>query len=268
MGIDQIFKFIIFLFNFLLQYLPALALIFGLASQIVRIIRSAIGINKEIEDKEKQVADIQGSSDADGIKSILTKQLKLATAREELILLQAKSRADLLYRIGALFLIISIACPIAAAWLYWFIDPLTKETITQISELKNISPELPKDLNLAIGRDWHLLLGGITFGFLCLAAARGILGQQAKEMQTYFEVAQKVNYFERLSGVAEINFYYLSLDKRYETDIVNFISSSLLNYSNTQNSKSEDAAENSDDKHTISPITIQHASNILKTISN
>lgn len=186
--------------------------------------------NKQVKLKEDQLSDIVGAADLDlGPREILMRDLRAATVREEIILFQSKSRGDLLYRIGSFFLVLSIMCPIAAAWLYCTIDPIPQATIDKIVELKKSLTELPKELSISVGRDWHLLLGGITFGFLCLAAAKGILAQQAKEMSNYFSVAEKVNYFERLRSVAKMKLEYIGSDKIREAETIDIISGYLIN---------------------------------------
>ena len=122
-------------------------------------------------------------------------------------MVNARPRADVLFRIGVILLLLSLACPVVATWIYWRYEPLSGDEIARIVSLKQSLGDLPKDFNLSTSRDWHLLLGGLTFGFLCLAAAKGILTLQANEMKRYFELSQRMRYFERLYDIVELHFF-------------------------------------------------------------
>jgi len=155
--------------------------------------------------KEAEVERVEAGS-----KSELTTvdQLKVhirqAIGREEISMLRADGRANGLYHIGWTLMVVSVLCPLLAGVIYWRIDPLSSEIVERLKDLDLALGSLPEGSAVATERDWHVLLGGITFGFLCLAAARGILTQQGKEVAAHSRLSDRVNYYERVESVLEI----------------------------------------------------------------
>jgi hypothetical protein len=156
---------------------------------------------KEVENKKKK-AEILDKNDT--VKQLIIKKTAQARYSQEVLIYQPKPKADRLYKFGTPLLVASLVCPILSAACYYLTEPLPSKTVQSISNLKNSIGELPKEFNVTVSRDWHILAGGIAFGFLCLAAARGLLAQQANEMKTYVELGQKVRYFERLNSIVEL----------------------------------------------------------------
>ena len=110
-------------------------------------------------------------------------------------------------------------------------------------DLKKEAGELPKEMATPIGRDWHLLLAGVTFGFLCLAAARGILSQQSNEMKTYFKLGQMARYFDRLNSVVEILLKQDSKTTQLEKDVVQLVANKLLYDFSDKDSEESDRSD-------------------------
>ena len=98
---------------------------------------------------------------------------------------------------------------------------------------------------MAIQRDWRILLGGVTFGFLLLAAATGLLRQQAKELAVYLRrVAERVNLYKRLASVLQIHSQFdASAATDGDTEMKDLVVSHLL-----EQSDSESEEEDTDDK--------------------
>ena len=137
-------------------------------------------------------------------KQLIIQIINFAVNMQEAMTPKARLRADILFWIGILLLVLSIAFPIIATIIYYEIDTISHETAQALIYLKKGANESQKELDIPLSRDWHILLGGVTFGFLCLAAARGIFAQQSNELKAFNEFGQRARYFERLNSVAQI----------------------------------------------------------------
>jgi hypothetical protein len=196
-------------------------------SGFVQIVRGAEK-EAEIEEKEAEVERIESESGSGlPLGELLKRHIRLAIGREEIGMLRADRRANSLYSIGSTLLVISVLCPVLAAMAYWLIDPLPPDLGPRLAALKDAVGELPGGSTIAVQRDWHLLLGGITFGFLCLAAARGFLAQQSKEIAAFFRLADRVNHYERLESVVEIR-EYLAQDEGAKRELADLVIGELL----------------------------------------
>jgi hypothetical protein len=159
-----------------------------------------------IEEKEAQIVRFEETPPAqEDLLQALRRHIKIAVRREEVSMLRAEARANNLFGIGRAFLIASILGPVAAALLYWWVDPITPDSVARFKELHQaLGPDAFKGVTLTVSRDWRILLAGVSFGLLFLAAARGLLTQQAKEAATYFKLEERINFLERLDSVLSI----------------------------------------------------------------
>ena len=159
-----------------------------------------------IEEKEAQIVRFEATPPAkEDLTQTLRRHIKIAVSREEVSMLRAEARANNLFGIGRAFLIASILGPVAAALLYWWVAPVTPETVARLKDLHQaLGSDAFKGVTIAVNRDWRILLAGVSFGLLFLAAARGLLNQQAKEAATYFKLEEKINFLERLDSVLSI----------------------------------------------------------------
>ena len=57
---------------------------------------------------------------------------------------------------------------------------MSMETVNNLKALQETVGEFSASLQLQVDGDWRLLLGGVMFGFLVLAAAKGLLTTQRR----------------------------------------------------------------------------------------
>ncbi len=140
----------------------------------------------------------------------------------------AERRAGYLYSVGLTLLQFSVFCPIIAAILYWNIEPLSGITTSRLLLLKNELGVLPGNVEISVLRDWRILAGGVTFGFLCLAAAKGILGQRSKELLNYSEANNKIDLLSRMLGVILIKEKIGFATGAADNDVADFFFKNIL----------------------------------------
>ena len=173
---------------------------------LVQFIKNNRIYQVEIKDTEKKIRKIEmleknPDIEFEKLTGFTIKKIELMYELEKV---SAKPRSETLYSMGVALLGISLLFPILGTIAYGFTEPTSDETIQKIATLKNNIGELPKEFNVSVSRDWHILFWGITFGFLCLAAARGMLAQQANEKKTCVEQGQSARYFEQLNGIVTL----------------------------------------------------------------
>jgi len=95
--------------------------------------------------------------------------------------------------------------------------------------------------------DWHLLLAGLSYGFLILASARGLLNQEAKQRQTYFRHRRKLFDYEDL--VAALNIAS-RIDIPGETARVNAVVDKITRRL-TESPRTDECTQNKDVHFTI-----------------
>ena len=192
--------------TFPLLIVAAIAMVLGISLNLYSNLLRERERDAEIEFKEAQIEKKERSiSEEESILDMLKRQVSLAVNREEVSMLRAEGRSNSLFAVGRAFLIASILGPVAAAGLYLWIEPINPEVISSLKELAEIAgQDAINNLSIETRKDWRILLAGISFGLLFLAAARALLGQQAKEAETYFRLANRINYFERLNSVLTI----------------------------------------------------------------
>lgn len=201
--------------------------------------------DKAIKDVRREIDNIRAIELMDNVPigELIVQKVILAGKMQELMIADSRTRSDVTLRLGSILLLAAIACPIASTWVYLVTDPLPNDTIQRIAALKNSIGDLPKDFSVSINKDWHILFGGLTFGFLCLAAARGVLSQHANAMKTYIELGRRARYFERLVSLVQIT---LKRDKNTtltEQDAIKLLVNNLLNDLPVAEEKDNDESE-------------------------
>ncbi|MEM1202947.1 MAG: hypothetical protein AAGN66_06935 [Acidobacteriota bacterium] len=194
--------------------------------------------SKKIASAESSEAALREAATEEGVYQLLRRHTELAKKREEISMFLAEARGKTLYSLGQIFLVTSIAAPLAAGFVYLLAEPLTPETVVRVKELKEAVGELPKGVTVAVQRDWRILLGGVSFGFLMLAAAAGLLRQQRREIQIYFRQSERVNDFQRLLSVLEIK-EKLAPDGEAEGAVVDLVVERLLETSDSPEAEGE-----------------------------
>lgn len=184
-----------------------------------------------VERKEQEIETVQQEfTESDlGILDLLDRAIRLAITREEASMLRAEARANMLFRIGLIFMVASVLAPLFSASLYWRLDPLAASTVENLKSLRSALGSLPQGTTIAIQRDWRVLLGGISFGFLFLAAAAGLMKQQGRQTDIYFRTGERVKYFERLASV--VNLHSVAARKRsdgFDRELVNLVTEKLI----------------------------------------
>lgn len=183
-----------------------------------------LGRSAEIDQRSDKATALQKEAASGDLTSSLRKNLESAIAREEVRMLRAENRSNQLYRSGSTLLFGSVLCPIMAALLYSMLDPLPQTQMERIAMLHETLGGLPESFALQLNRDWRVLLGGVTFGFLCLAAAGSLLKQRAREVRRYSELEERAQYFQR--GLSALNLR-LMMDEKPE-EVAPFVIDHLL----------------------------------------
>jgi hypothetical protein len=124
--------------------------------------------------------------------------LSAAAERQQLSVITAERRAGNLFRVGTLLMIVSVVVPFILVAMYLQTDPATI-----VTSLKSLGVS-PADAAKAAQRDWHLLVAGVSFGLLFLAAAKGILAAESKQLEIYSNEVRGSTYYGDLSRALKI----------------------------------------------------------------
>ena len=161
---------------------------------------------------------------------------------QESMAAHAKPRANTLFRIGFGLMLLSFLFSATATYLYYSYDSYPNKIIQSTQTSKKNTEDGQKEYIIQPTRDWHILVAGITFGFLCLAVARSILLQQSSEMKSYFEIGQKARYFERINSTVQLILQQDESTTNSEKEAINFLKENFLTEPLTreETNKSED----------------------------
>lgn len=131
-------------------------------------------------------------------------QLRVVIERASLLMVSAEGRANMLYGVGTIMTLASVLAPVAAVGAYLASDPLPPNLVATLAALKDAGGKLPSGLAISTSRDWHVLLGGISFGFLFLAASAALFAQHRRQTEMVFLLGNDVDYFNRVNAAVEI----------------------------------------------------------------
>ena len=109
-------------------------------------------------------------------------QLQAMTYEEQLLGISAKRSEQRLSAFGVFLVSISIIAPIVSAVLYY------------LDSSRGTEPS----------KDWHILLAGLSFGFLILVAGRGLLRQATTLRQAYYRARRRQSHHEGLVSAIKI----------------------------------------------------------------
>lgn len=126
------------------------------------------------------------------------RELRATVERERLAMIRAESSSRVLAALGTWLMVLSVFAPLASAALYASLPPISPETVQTLIQLKTQLGFTPGAEAISTARDWHILLAGLSLGFLFVAAARGVLRQEAQQRAVFFRVVRRVSYFENL----------------------------------------------------------------------
>lgn len=124
--------------------------------------------------------------------------LELASERQRLATFSSERSARNLFWIGTILTVLSVCAPFALVALY-----IRTDTIGQLRELKQVGLDLRVGADLA-KRDWHLLVAGVSFGLLFLAAARGVLAMETRQRELYARESRAVTYYGDLIRALQV----------------------------------------------------------------
>ena len=185
-----------------IAFLAAIA-IWSLMSIVVRQ-QSRVQAQANELKKAQQEADA-AQAEEKLFSELLAAELHTVTERMRLNMVTSQNRADNLYALGVFLMVASVFAPVVSAVVYLFTDPLGDATLQGLSTLReSFGGSLPDGLTVSVQRDWRLLLGGISFGFLFLAAARGLMTQHTRQTATYFNLANEVAHYENLKAIIRL----------------------------------------------------------------
>lgn len=168
-----------------------LEIVFGFSRRRVygRLSESLSTAALTLENKAKQETTTVGFIEA---------LLGAAAERQQLSVLTAERRAGNLFRVGTLLMIVSVVVPFILVAMYLQMNPT--DVATQLKAL-GVSPA---DAAKASQRDWHLLIAGVSFGLLFLAAAKGILAAESKQLELYSNEVRGATYYGDLTRALRI----------------------------------------------------------------
>jgi hypothetical protein len=139
-----------------------------------------------------------------GLLDFATTQINGMAAREKLTMLKAERDANRLTALGTLLTVVSVFAPLAATYLYTSMEPLPATTVAGLVRLRQEIGSAPSWENVTIARDWHVLAGGLSLGFLFLAAARGVLRLESRNRAAALMLSRRVSHYERLVGILHV----------------------------------------------------------------
>jgi outer membrane murein-binding lipoprotein Lpp len=156
-----------------------------------------------VSSKEADVASAVQSLEQQGLSTLESAKaaMRVAVAREELGMAEAGRRSNALYRAGFCFMLFSVLAPLGSAAYYWNLDPLPSSVVQRLAELHRAVGVLPAGTTIPIQRDWRVIVGGISFGFLFLAAASGLMKQHGRQTALQAQLGRRVSYFQRVELV-------------------------------------------------------------------
>ena len=186
------------------------------ASQIIIVVASAIifplrlyydfrRAENKIDTQQDRIREVETRVEQETeFPEFFQGQINLVAERARLVMVTAEGRANMLYGVGTLLTVLSVLVPFVAVAIYFASDPLSEQTVTTLQSLKKESGDFPDGISIDIQRDWRILLSGISFGFLFIAAAGAIFSQHRRQTQTYLELAKDVDYYDGVASAVEV----------------------------------------------------------------
>jgi hypothetical protein len=155
---------------------------------------------KKVTAQEDKVKNLEAAPHGDlTLPGFVQAELAVAIERERVSMLLAQSRSARLFTLGTVFIVLSLLAPLVAIMAYVATDPVESLQKALASGIKVANAEN------ALQRDWHILLSGVSFGFLFLAAAAGLLRQARHHTTTYFRLRRRVTHFEAMISALKIS---------------------------------------------------------------
>lgn len=160
---------------------------------------------QQVESQQTRVEEVEQQAEAEAdFPTAFKAQLRLVAERARLLMVKAEARANMLYGVGTTLTVISVFAPVASIAVYVGLDPLPQSVLEALQSLRGENGELPTGISVSVAKDWRVLLSGISFGFLFLAAAAALFTQHRRQMETFFILAKDVDYFNAVVTAVEI----------------------------------------------------------------
>jgi hypothetical protein len=158
-------------------------------------------------DQQQDEALRSAEKAADGISDYshyCAKVIDVLADRTRAVMKKSEYRAARLYYVGSTLAVLSVFAPVSTFVMYHHATPLDERTIPVIHKMIGNGNSLPNGVTVAVQKDWHILLAGISFGFLFLAAAGAIFSQHRRQIEIYHSVADDVNFLDGVSAAVRM----------------------------------------------------------------
>jgi hypothetical protein len=160
----------------------------GLAA-LIAVIHHALQ-REEVETVRKEAQELEGKALLQvSLVGYTVALLDAAAKRQRESVLRSERRASGLFWVSTLLMMASVVVPFALVNMYLQGDPT--ETVKGLVAVGIPVAEAAK----AAQRDWHLLLAGVSFGLLFIAAARGILVAEGRQRDVYAREVRETAYY-------------------------------------------------------------------------
>ncbi len=147
----------------------------------------------DVQELEKDLREIRPVSSEKALPDFVIERLRKITEKEDATSKSSEGMSRRLSIVGVGLIILATLSPIVAGVLYWFSEPIGLETS---KALKLLADSAIATEPIRVERDWRILVGGMSFGFLLLAAGRGLLRQAAEQRRAYNRARRRVAYYE------------------------------------------------------------------------
>ncbi|MDJ0910715.1 MAG: hypothetical protein QNI99_16055 [Woeseiaceae bacterium] len=193
------------------------------------------------------------------------RQLQLVAERARLLTVKASSRSHSLFWMGTILTVMSVFAPFVSISIYLNLEPLPQEVVDGIERLRGTDGNLPSGIDVSIAKDWRVLVSGISFGFLFLAAAGALFAQYRRQMEIVFQLGKDVDYFDAVVSAAEIRqrANKENLDLRM-SDLVDDVIKMLLN----RNSRNGEADGDRSHRNTEEPDALSKIADSVSTLKS
>jgi hypothetical protein len=159
---------------------------------------------EEIQQQQKVEAALATANQAVEFPEFFSAQVAVLAERMRGVLKAAEHRAQRLYLVGSMLAIASALAPVLTLATFVAVHPIDTSTVAALEELRATYGEYPPGLEVSAQRDWRVLLSGVSFGFLLLAAAGAIFSQHRRQVEMYQLASAEVDYYDRLTVATKL----------------------------------------------------------------
>ncbi len=200
----------------LLLHLPAgveisikVVVLMTVATVVVAFVlrRAASESAQELGELEQRLEEIKARREESVTDSqFVRNQVERVGVQEAITLARAQKRSSLLFPLGVALMLLSIAGPISSFLLYRSMSPAADfvELIDNMKQREITVEWSGSDIASAAARDWRVLVSGISFGFLFLAAAAAVLRLESNQRDTFFRLNHRVTFYRSIDAALEI----------------------------------------------------------------